>query len=1367
MYEQTHINSILLFDYNTSVLQYIIHPQLNEKRSKLNDIRSMQALRRYTKEAEEKEQQRLADLTSSKDIDAILDSDALAREVITSEIQEEQYEAGIRSKVDELRAYTKDLLDSEQDLVLNTTRKILEDNPDPNLNTVYDEVLSGIQQSRKDKLSNATFGVMGNTIALEQARQFGLIAREDEKRELEAREEALALGYCSEEGLDDFFKEPTDAAGNRMFRSIVRSILEKRPPSVADTVEAEPVAADDEELDEDEEDDLNEDEGAYNQQTESDTAIIGTRKSIYFQDEEAKKKWSLTPSEKVEAFRLLKEWRAVYNERNQALKEEKRPVNKIKPLFLYKEQTEQTKEWQKEEVNKALRRQLDSDDDVEKASNDLLIKELMEGGYTKERSLRLVDKLIEKATDKIIRDALLDMKTTLMEQEDTKEKVKTKELPKKPLFVDMKQVLSRDDEDDVVRPPQKQLKRQDTSQIVQPPPIQTSTYTPEDEDEYDLPSAVARPASEFFATPTDLSINPNRTTTTSELLGSYEDQLFEKLASKTGVKSEEEKAEFKRNLDEINALRSKILSDVEDERLARERAGKSGVDVSSLLEEDGDADSIEKLLSKRPVVPSQDSQTSTSPAAKHEIIESSGNLVEMGDPDNNDIITARYRALFGVDGNADEEDEYRKFLMEEEELRKNAENKTFVEILSDVDPANITDVDKYADEVISKLKPRPQPTDAEDEYYEEIPLEDLDSEISRLDSAFEQEENQEDFDPFPVDGKQELPSWLEKEAESQGMRRKESKRDNKLDKERQREIEERQKMADAYIERTNKGKIDLAEVLDRPYFGSMDEPDDYKKRSYAMSNYLERKDELMKYTTLTLEDLVNFAAWKQDPAISGANKELRQVQNPFSEFGAIFRLEGVVADLIGMNAKSWPKVAEKFGYTIQSEEDIRKASLYSPAKAIRVVFGWTDDVIEVDEIVKAYRSEFNDAYNQWLEHDRTFVYPNDPTRRNNSGKKKTTVTAAATPKSTARRPSKDEVYETYSLAWNKLARLKNKDPPTTDQIIKGVSLRDWELAVPQVFGWTEYNAEEVYNLVVEYDTILQADLKILYQKYKSDSDNSFDNNNDSSAAPLPPVERPKPSKEEINTSYAIAWNKLALQMGKTTPTKEQVMEGVKLRDWEVCVKDVFGWNEHSKQEIHNIVVEYDKILQEDLKTLYSNYGIDHSNKFARKYPDVTLKRGIIEWLDKLDSVDMPYVIMSHLGSSQIDAILDVMGLADYFPPEMRISHEEHYSDEISELLGGILRLEKHPEKCVFFDNTPGAAETAHEVLAKCISFVNQYPKYELMAADWVVGGVEELALSKIRTLFSEREDDIPLVEAEAQGILKKRPAATKTSYKFD
>lgn len=146
----------------------------------------------------------------------------------------------------------------------------------------------------------------------------------------------------------------------------------------------------------------------------------------------------------------------------------------------------------------------------------------------------------------------------------------------------------------------------------------------------------------------------------------------------------------------------------------------------------------------------------------------------------------------------------------------------------------------------------------------------------------------------------------------------------------------------------------------------------------------------------------------------------------------------------------------------------------------------------------------------------------------------------------------------------------------------------------------------------------------------------------------------------------------------------------------------------------------------------------------------------------MDSVKMPYVIMSHLGRSQLDAVLDITGLADYFPPEMRISLDNRYSEERSELLGAALRLELHPENCIVFDNTPSASETAHEVLMKCISFVNQYAKYELTAADWIVGELRDLDLSSIRTLFGEREDDIPQAMAESQRI-RNRPSTTKTS----
>jgi beta-phosphoglucomutase-like phosphatase (HAD superfamily) len=146
---------------------------------------------------------------------------------------------------------------------------------------------------------------------------------------------------------------------------------------------------------------------------------------------------------------------------------------------------------------------------------------------------------------------------------------------------------------------------------------------------------------------------------------------------------------------------------------------------------------------------------------------------------------------------------------------------------------------------------------------------------------------------------------------------------------------------------------------------------------------------------------------------------------------------------------------------------------------------------------------------------------------------------------------------------------------------------------------------------------------------------------------------------------------------------------------------------------------------------------------------------------------MKFAVLSHLGRSQLDAILDVTGLADYFPPDMRVTLEERYSDERSELLGGALRVEKLPERCVLFDNAPSAAVEAHEVLMKCVSFVDQYAKYELLAADWTIGEYWELDISSIRSLFSIRDDNVPLAVAEARGDLDRLPPRIKTGYQWD
>lgn len=124
----------------------------------------------------------------------------------------------------------------------------------------------------------------------------------------------------------------------------------------------------------------------------------------------------------------------------------------------------------------------------------------------------------------------------------------------------------------------------------------------------------------------------------------------------------------------------------------------------------------------------------------------------------------------------------------------------------------------------------------------------------------------------------------------------------------------------------------------------------------------------------------------------------------------------------------------------------------------------------------------------------------------------------------------------------------------------------------------------------------------------------------------------------------------------------------------------------------------------------------------------------------LGEVGMPCAVVSHLDSSQLASILDASGLAEYFPPDKRVS-SECYANERSELLGAALRIEQKPDKCVVFDNTPHSAKEAHEVYMKSISFVDHYARYELLTSDLSVGYARDLDLLSLAKLFDERTDN--------------------------
>jgi len=262
-----------------------------------------------------------------------------------------------------------------------------------------------------------------------------------------------------------------------------------------------------------------------------------------------------------------------------------------------------------------------------------------------------------------------------------------------------------------------------------------------------------------------------------------------------------------------------------------------------------------------------------------------------------------------------------------------------------------------------------------------------------------------------------------------------------------------------------------------------------------------------------------------------------------------------------------------------------------------------------------------------------------------------------------------------------------------------------------------------------------------------------------------------PSDEEMNSMYYLCWSKLSISLDNPPPTNDEVHRGVMGGDWEVAVKDIFGWSE-DPSEIYDIVVAYDELLQVDYRVLLQKYGIDldkvdadeEESLYGLQFPDLSLKEGVREWLDTLREVDMPIAIMTHLDSPQLDAILDATGLAEYFPPDKRVSSSDNYSSERSEMLGAALRVEQRPDECVIFDNTPHSSNEAHEIFMKSVSFVDHYARYELLTADLSVAFASDLDLISFVKLFDKRTDLEPALELDVTSGLQKQQRKVQTAF---
>lgn len=582
------------------IVDYTIEEEKILEKRTLNQQKKAELLASWETEsrmAEERVENELSLASSSADLDSqsarqrIIDNDTITREILSNDEERRAADALQEKQRAELDFYQRQL-QQRKDVEFSTSG---DDEDVVDIDTMYENTLNVIQSSRKMKLGPKSLGVLSNSIALEEGREY-VIKQKEQRDFLRDVEKEAGLENASDEEVGLFFRAPINVVEERMYRNIVRQIVDNKRVVVEDEKE-DNISSSSTSYTEDDDDD---DESAET----LDAAEEGWDGPSYGSSSAKKKQsnnYQLSAKETVEAYKLLNLWREVQSTQDAmeialGMKDDDtsyantRPKNKLEPYFLYQEDTEEKRLKEKESLSKVLQKGLASDDDVERSSNELLMKELLEGGITKDRSVRLLDKLLNKATDDTIRESLMELRGTLLEDDDdwnneededqrrqstTAAFLRKKKKKKSGQPIDLSGVFRtsdmEEDEDetmsatstatpstssDVVKSSSERTMPSWVSEEETPPPSTPFFSSSNDvgDDDEQMTSSLPPPPlpnTPFFSS-TDKEVSQDEKTTTGGMFGTYEEQRLQKLANKVGAETEEEIEELKRNMEGKN-----------------------------------------------------------------------------------------------------------------------------------------------------------------------------------------------------------------------------------------------------------------------------------------------------------------------------------------------------------------------------------------------------------------------------------------------------------------------------------------------------------------------------------------------------------------------------------------------------------------------------------------------------------------------------------------------------------------------------------------------------------------------------------------------------------------------------------------------
>ncbi|KAJ9507834.1 hypothetical protein QJQ45_019257 [Haematococcus lacustris] len=198
-------------------------------------------------------------------------------------------------------------------------------------------------------------------------------------------------------------------------------------------------------------------------------------------------------------------------------------------------------------------------------------------------------------------------------------------------------------------------------------------------------------------------------------------------------------------------------------------------------------------------------------------------------------------------------------------------------------------------------------------------------------------------------------------------------------------------------------------------------------------------------------------------------------------------------------------------------------------------------------------------------------------------------------------------------------------------------------------------------------------------------------------------------------ALAAAWASLAAAKNLPCPADTSMLVR-QCTSPERVMMDVLGWSRDVKAV---------RALSWELAEHYSQALLTH----ARPVP------GLRAWLDNAANYGMPVAAVSQLDRATVRAVLSRVHLHDHF--NVLVCAEDDMETQAQALLSAAMQLQRPPNMCAVFDDTPLGITAAHNASMKVVALASPAcPAYRLRAADVTVSSFSSLTIYSIRRLFA-------------------------------